>query len=78
MSIIGEYSLDNERINELEKEVRNLQRKVKRRDNKIIELEKKVKNYEKLLYKLGLRPLQIKFTPKGYLQEESNDTIQSN
>lgn len=56
-----QWSLDDDRINELEKEVRNLQRKVKRRDNKIIELEKKIKNYEKLLYKLGLRPLTIEF-----------------
>ena len=35
---------DDDRINELEKEVRSLKRKVKRRDNKIIELEKENKS----------------------------------
>lgn len=48
MSVIGEWSLDDERINELEKEVRSLERKVKRRDNKIIELEKEIKRLKKL------------------------------
>lgn len=48
MSIIGEWSLDDERINELEKKIRSLERKVKRRDNKIIELEKEIKRLKKL------------------------------
>lgn len=48
MSVIGEWSLDDERINELEKEVISLERKVKRRDNKIIELEKEIKRLKKL------------------------------
>ena len=58
-----QWSLDDERINELEKKVRSLERKVKRRDNKIIELEKKIKHYEKLLYKFGLRPLTVELRP---------------
>ena len=43
-----QWSLDDERINELEKEVRSLERKVKSRDNKIIELEKEIKRLKKL------------------------------
>ncbi|MBO7450226.1 MAG: hypothetical protein J6U54_07620 [Clostridiales bacterium] len=39
-----EWSLDDDRINELEKKVRSLERKVKRRDNRIIELEKENKS----------------------------------
>ena len=57
------------KLAELYTEIRSLKKKVKRRDNKIIELEKKNKELEKLLYKLGLRPLQIKFVPDGYLKE---------
>ena len=48
MSIIGEWSLDDERINELENKIRSLERKVKRRDNKIIELEKEIKRLKKI------------------------------
>lgn len=40
--------MDDERIHELEKTIRELTRKVKRRDNKIIELTKEIKRLRKL------------------------------
>lgn len=38
------WLLDDERINELKKKIRSLERKVKSRDNKIIELKKENKS----------------------------------
>lgn len=47
MGRLNVRTLDDDRINELEKKVRSLERKVKRRDNRIIELEKEIKSLKK-------------------------------
>lgn len=52
------WSLDDERIHNLEKENRSLKRKLKRRDTKIKDLESKLKSFKTVLEASDLERLR--------------------